>query len=56
MEKKYRLAKLKTNVVINSEVLSDRLKNILEGMETYRQHRNMTWLKNKVKKLIDEVK
>jgi len=55
MEKRYRIAKLQTKVVINADVLKDRLKDILEGMESYREHRNMTWLKHKMKGLIKDV-
>lgn len=54
MIKRYRLAKLKTKIVLNADVLKDRLENILEGMENYRQHKNMTWLKYKIKDLIKD--
>ena len=40
--------------VVNATVLKDRLKDIHKGMEDYRKHKNMTWLKHKVKSLIEE--
>ena len=54
MKTSYRLVKLQTKVIINADVLKDRLENILEGMITYRHHKNMTWLKYKVKGLIKD--
>lgn len=54
MKSRYRIAKLQTKVIINVDVLKDRLENILDGMITYRQHKNMTWLKYKVKDLIED--
>ena len=53
---KYRIAQIKTKVLINSDIVVDCLEDILDGMESYRRHRNMTWLKYKVEKLIKQLK
>ncbi len=55
MIKKYRIAQIKTKIVVNSDIVVDSLKDILKGMEDYRRHRNMTWLKHKVKDLIKQL-
>jgi len=56
MKKYFHIKRIKSTAkLINTDVLKDSLEDLLKGMEEYRHHKNMTWLKKKVKNIIKEI-